>query len=208
MGNQSAMRDETMDIRDAILQKLLENAIFDGVNWRAAERAAALVGYDPAMAAAVFPAGMDSLVTHFSDWADRRMLEALLPLDPSEMRVRDRIREAVKARLDVLAPYKEAVGDILTYRSLPLRQVGGAKAVWQTADRIWRWAGDTSTDYNYYTKRSLLAGVIGSTMMACISAPRKGGAQDSASMQDAYDFLDRRIENVMQFGKILGRITR
>ena len=79
----------------------------------------------------------------------------------------------------------------------PANLLTGPKGLWAAADAIWTGLGDTSTDYNWYTKRTILSGVLGSTLVAWI------GTEDPAEV-DA--FLDRRIENVMQFEKFKGQV--
>ena len=66
---------------------------------------------------------------------------------------------------------------------------------------MWRLAGDTATDYNHYTKRALLAGIYGATLAVFVDDESEGKA-------DTATFLDRRIENVMQFEKAKAQLLR
>lgn len=81
---------------------------------------------------------------------------------------------------------------------LPTHTARGGKIAWRTADRIWDWAGDNATDYNHYTKRALLCGVLVSTTLAWLD-------DDSTGMQETEAFLKRRIDNAMSIGKIAGK---
>lgn len=195
------MTSGVQEQRDIILENMLPDVPFTG--WTAAGMAAAAerAGFAPEMAAAVFPGGLPDMVAHFSDWADRGMMAALAGTDPETLRIRDRVATAVMARLRVLAPHREAVRAALSYWSMPPRGVRAGGVVWRTADRIWDWAGDTATDYNRYTKRGLLCGVIGSTTLAWLGDD--GATGDMAATRA---FLDRRIENVMQWGRFVGKI--
>ena len=67
---------------------------------------------------------------------------------------------------------------------------------WEAADRIWRWAGDSATDENHYSKRLLLSEILTSTMVLRL----KLGANAAAA------HLDRRIDAVMAFEKWKGGI--
>lgn len=195
------MNQNTEQIRDDILNALLPHIAFDGWQWRAIRQAARDAGYEEAMAEAVFPGKAGDIITHFSDWADRQMLVALAGTDPQALRVRDRIRTAVLARLEILTPHKEAVRLAMSYGALPHHSPQAAKFIWRTADRIWDWAGDETTDYNRYTKRGLLSGVLGATSMTWLN-------DDSPDMTITRDFLDRRIENVMQLGRVIGKMKQ
>lgn len=191
--------DEIPEIKDKITQAFIENAVFDGLDWHAVLGAAEQAGYQKEMAVAVFPDKLETVMMHFADMTDRKMLEALEGVDIENMRIRDRITLAVQKRLEILAPHKEAVKLVTVYWNVPPRQFLAGKIVWRTADRIWNWAGDTAKDYNHYTKRALLSGVLTSTMMAWLG-------EDGDDLKIPFAFLDRRIENVMQFGRILGKI--
>ncbi len=191
------MSDRIQAIRDSILKQALPAIAFDGWTVKLLEKAAVEAGHESAMVRAVFPEDVSSALDHFADLMDRRMLEKLRKIDAGELRVRDRIRAAVLARLDALQPHREAERRAVVWWSLPFRAGRGGRILWRTADRIWDWAGDEATDYNRYTKRALLSGVLASTTLAWL------GDEDSAPA-----FLDRRIENVMQWGRVLGKIKK
>jgi ubiquinone biosynthesis protein COQ9 len=191
------MAEDTQTIRDKIIEQALPGVPFDGWTLEHLEKAAMAAGYQPAMVRAVFPGGLGDALDHFADLMDRRMLAALGKVNVEDLRVRDRIRTAVLARLEALRPHREAERLALTYWSFPFRHLRAGKIAWRTADRIWDWVGDDSTDYNRYTKRGLLSGVLASTLLAWLD-----------NEESAPAFLDRRIENVMQWGRFLGKFRR
>ena len=65
------------------------------------------------------------------------------------------------------------------------------RLTWETADAIWRWAGDTATDENHYSKRVILSGILVSTLAVDMASGRTS----------ALSHLDARIDNVMAFEK-------
>jgi ubiquinone biosynthesis protein COQ9 len=199
--NVQILMTQTDRIRDAILQQALPDIAFDGWVWDVAERAAVKCGYEKSMARAVFPGGLPDFVGHLSDWADRQMLESLSGVDPRDLRVRDRIRAGVLARIEALSPWREALRRAMIYWSVPTRGPRAGRLLWRSADRIWIWAGDDSKDYNHYSKRALLSGVIGATTLAWLH-------DESGEMRSTEAFLDRRIENVMELGRMIGRVRR
>ncbi len=195
------MDDKTVLIRDEILEALLPDIAFDGWIWGAVEKASERAGHGSGMASAVFAGGLNDVVGHFSDWADRKMLAALEKINPDDLRIRDRIRTAAITRFDVLLPHRDAVRLALSYWAGPFRAGHAGKMVWNTADRMWNWAGDTATDYNRYTKRGLLSGVLSATTLVWLD-------DDSPDQEVTHAFLDRRIENVMQLGRFLGTLKK
>lgn len=188
-------------IRDEMLLQALPNIVFDGWTWDVAEQAAIAAGYDKTMARAVFPGGLSEFVSHLSDWADRQMLEKLEHVDNAAMRVRDRIHLGVMTRLDALEPWREPVRRAMTYWAVPTRSLLAGRCVWRSADRIWVWAGDTATDYNHYTKRGLLSGVISATTLAWLN-------NDHSDPDKVSAFLDRRLDHVLKLGRALGRFKK
>ncbi|HEU4839110.1 MAG TPA: COQ9 family protein [Micavibrio sp.] len=185
-------------IKDRILETALPDVPFDGWTDGLLERAAQNAGYDAAMARAVFPKGVRDALIHFSGWADRRMLDALKATNPVSLKVRERVALGVRLRFEILESFREAERLAIAYWLRPFRKMDGAKLVWKTADAIWKWAGDTATDYNRYTKRGLLSGVITATAFFWLN-------DHSAGRADSWAFLDRRIDNVLSAAKIVGR---
>jgi len=189
------------ELRTDLVLAALPHVPFDGWTWETLEKAAIEAGHSADMAAALFPGGVRDALDTFADLADREMLAALKPLQPADMRVRDRVQHAVMARFEFLQRYREAERLALGYWSLPHHAPSAARIVWRTADRIWDWAGDTAKDYNRYTKRGLLSGVLGATALAWLN-------DNSPDMASTRAFLSRRIENVMQLGRFIGKIRK
>ena len=156
-------------------------------------RLAAAITRDPALGihlAESLPRGALDLMDAFADRADQRMLARLTALDLKSMKVRERVRAAVAARIGAQRDYKPAARAMT--RAL-IRQPGeAARILWRTADRIWRALGDPSTDGNFYSKRAILVGVLASTYARWF-------ADDDPESAATFAFLDARIENVMQF---------
>jgi len=122
------------------------------------------------------------------------MEKRLAAMDLPKMKVRERIAAAVLARLSVLKSDKEAARRAGATLSLPMHAALAAKLLYHSVDAMWRAVGDTSTDFNFYTKRGILAGVYGSTLLRWFN--------DTSENESAtQDFLAARIENVMQFEK-------
>lgn len=193
------MTDDLMTLRDKIVEAALPHIPFDGWTPRAAHRAAADLGLTQAEAARAFPYGAADMVAHYSDLADRRMLIELDRRDIGTMKIRERIATAVRVRLEQAAPHREAVRRALAVLALPSNAILGGKCLYRTVDAMWVAAGDSSTDWNFYSKRSLLAGVYSSTLLCWLD-------DSSDGLSDTWAFLDRRIADVMRIPKLTGRV--
>jgi ubiquinone biosynthesis protein COQ9 len=188
-------------LRERLLEATLDHVPFDGWTRAALKAGARDAGIAPAMADNLFPGGGGEMIEFFNRLADRRMVEALEALDPASMRVRDRIATAIRLRLEQNAAHREAIRQGLAVLAMPQNAALAARCLYRTVDAIWYAAGDRSTDYNFYTKRGLLAAVYGSTVLYWLNDNSEGFA-------DSWAFLDRRIADVMRIPQTVGRIGR
>ncbi|MGB0342751.1 MAG: COQ9 family protein [Parvibaculales bacterium] len=185
------------ETRQAVLAAALPHVAFDGWSDDVLARAIDEAAIESTMATLAFPKGVRDLVAAFSEQGDSAMLAALPA--PDEMKIRDRIRHAVMARIEADRAHKEAARRAAGYLAVPGRGALGGKLLFHTSHLIWRWAGDKATDYNYYSKRLILSGVLTTTRLTWF-----GDDSDDLALTRA--FLDRRIDNVMQFEKAKAKI--
>jgi ubiquinone biosynthesis protein COQ9 len=193
--------DMTLDeMRDALAPLLGSHASFDGWGERALAMAAGELGIAPDHARLALPGGAMAMIDAWFDSVDRRMLAAFPPDRIAAMKVRERIGALLMFRFELLRPEKEALRRAVAILAMPQNAAAAARLAWRSADRIWRLAGDTATDYNHYTKRTILIGVYGSTSLVFLDDESDDLAQTRA-------FLARRIDGVMRFEKAKARLT-
>jgi len=187
--------------RRAILAATLDRVPFEGWTWAAVTRATAEAGFEPAMARRCFPRGLGDVLALFMAEADRLMLADLAERDLAAMRIRERIATAIRVRLERARPHRDAVRRALALQATPQYAPAALSALARTVDAIWRAAGDTATDFNWYTKRGLLAGVYSATVLFWLNDKSEGHA-------DTWDFLDRRLQEVMRVGGTFARAMK
>jgi len=187
------------DQRDRLLEAALVHVPFDGWSRRSLFAGARDLGVEPGLARRLFPRGGDDLLAQLERWADRRMLAQIDADALAAMRIRERIGTLVRARLEALAPHREAMRRAVAARLLPGNALAGCTSLWRTVDLMWSVAGDKAEDYNYYSKRSLLAAVWTSTFLFWLEDRSDG-------FRDSWAFLDRRIGDVMQIGALRARV--
>lgn len=193
-------QETTMEATKArILTAAEGHAAFEG--WSAPTLKAALAESqtDPGLGHALFPRGGIDLAVAYHQKGDRAMQAALAAQDLDALRYSARVALAIRLRLE--AADKELVRRGSALFSLPQHAAEGAKLIWSTADAIWRALGDTSTDINYYSKRTSLSAVYGATVLYWLGDQSEGSAETWA-------FLDRRIENIMQFEKAKAAVQK
>jgi ubiquinone biosynthesis protein COQ9 len=186
-------RDD-QQMREAVLAAALPHAAFDGFSDSLLKKAGAEAGLAETELSRLFEHGALSLVEFYSTHTDALMEKRLGEMDLKAMKIRERIATAVRTRLAILKPHKEAARRAAAFLSLPMHAALGARLMYHTVDCMWRAAGDTATDFNFYTKRGILAGVYGSTAVRWFNDTSEDG-------KSTEEFLAARIENVMQFEK-------
>jgi len=186
--------DPDQALRDRLADAVQAEAAFDG--WTRAAMAAASGRLDlPAGEAdRLFPGGPVQVLTHVSERADQRTVEDMEKEGVAGLKIRERIKAAVRIRLERHTGEHEAARRALAVLALPLNAGLGLKLLYKTVDAMWYAAGDTSTDFNFYTKRATLAGVYSSTLLYWLNDRSEGG-------EATWSFLDRRIDEVMRFEK-------
>ncbi len=188
------MTDPSYSARQAILKAILPIVAFDGWTAKSLTDAVAQTELPKGAGELYFPEGPLEVISFWSDEMNRRTEDKLAVLDQSDMKIRDKVTAGVLARLKAIGVHEEAARRAVARLTLPDAIGQGPKQLWISADTIWRAIGDTSTDGNYYSKRTILSGVIGSTLAVWLS---DGGSDKTKSRE----FLDARIANVMQFEK-------
>ena len=188
-------QDLTLDeIRVQLSPGIAANAAFDGWSDAARDMAADAAGIDTDVAALAFEDGALDMIDAWFAEIDRAMLAAVPPERIATMKIRERITALIEARLQATAADRESLRRAVAILALPQNLARAARLGWRTVDTIWRAAGDVATDYNHYTKRTILLGVYASTVTVFLN-------DDSEGFADTRAFLARRIAGIMAFEK-------
>jgi ubiquinone biosynthesis protein COQ9 len=189
----TAAAEPTNDWAAQAEQQVLDQAVAlcprEGWTSRMARRAGRAAGFADGETELLLPHGPADLAALLSRRHDRRALVALQDVDPNTLKIRERIARTLEARLDAAAQDEPATRRWMGYLALPAHAPLAARLAWESADVLWRWAGDTATDENHYSKRAILAGVLAGAMAIRLRSGRG----------DALRFANRRIDDVMRF---------
>ncbi len=175
--------------RERLLDAMLEIAAERGWTQGAMEAAAERAGLSEGEVELASPGGVAGLLEALADRSAKAAEARMGEPDIKDMKIREKVAAGVKAYIAHLDPHKAAMKRAA---GSPFNLFAGPGALWKAADAIWAGLGDKSTDFNWYTKRMTLSAVIGSTLLAWL------GTDDEEQIDE---FLDHRIENVMQFEK-------
>ncbi len=187
--------------RERLLLATLPHIAFDG--WTATALAAGITdtAMDAADARRLFPGKAGELFRLFSDRADAAMAGRMAAGDLDTIGTTARVARAVRARIEALGPHREAARRAVSFLALPPNAAGGLGCLYRSVDAMWRAAGDRSADFNFYTKRALLAGVYGATLLYWFD-------DRSENCAETWKFLDRRLDDVMRLRRLRGRLAK
>jgi len=186
------MTDASHKARAEILVAMLPQAAFDGWTEKSLRAAVKNTDFPKGAEELYFPEGPVEVIRFWSEQMNAKVSADLAGLDQDAMKIRDKVTAGVLSALYAIGPHEEAARRAMSRMSLPDALGQGPRQLWSAADAIWRGIGDTSTDGNYYSKRTILAGVIASTLTVWLS-------DDEPEKPKARKFLDDRIANVMSF---------
>ena len=182
------MEVEKQHLKQKILFSALEIVPFDGWYNDIIESACKRIHLPIQYADIFFPDGTVELVKFFCSYVDDLMLEEVLKTNVNITKIHEKIILAIKIRFDILSKHKTSITKMISYLSLPWNVLNGATIFWDTADIIWSYVvGDSSTDFNYYTKRAVLSIIYRATLLYWIS-------DDSKSHHKTLAFLTRKIK--------------
>lgn len=179
-------------MEEPVLAALLARVPRQGWTRAALAGAVADAGGDPAEAGAMFPGGAPEMIEACRALADGWMAADAAAADLAGLRTAGRVRAVIALRLARLRPHREAVR----------RAAGHPRAacgIGRTAEAVWRAAGEALADGSRHSKRAILAGVYGATLLFWL---RRDDADDAATLA----FLDRRLLGVARIGKIRQRL--
>lgn len=184
--------------KDQLIEAILNHVPFDGWTRATLATAADDCGLSDVELNRLFPAGITDAIAAYATYADNQMIAAFHEhcADQFEtMPLHIRIRTLIILRLELAAPHKEVVRRTLAVLGRPTHVRLATRILYNTVDAMWRTAGDTSTDYNFYTKRATLSAVYSATLLAFLS-------DNTADMTKTQAFLDRRLAEIARIPKM------
>jgi ubiquinone biosynthesis protein COQ9 len=188
-------------LREKLLTETMAHVPFDGWTRTAFDRGIEDTGADRALALNAFPRGIGEMIEYFHRLTDRRMVAELEKRDLASLKLRQKVALALRLRFEINAGNREAIRQGLAFLALPTNAHIGLISLYRTVDAIWYAVGDRSSDFSYYSKRALLAGVYTASVFYWLSDKSEGS-------EDTWAFIDRRIDDVMRIQKLRGKLDR
>jgi len=185
-------------IKEKILHKALENAVFDGWNNTMLEASAAMAGIEKKAAYIYFSTGISSLVDFFAEENLIELEKAALHL-PHDKKLPEKISWLIMEYFKAAGKNQAAIKKLMSYYAMPQNMPHGLRNLHRLVDKIWRLSGDESTDFSYYTKRFSLSTIYSETLLFWLG-------DNSQDFKATEAFLKRKIGNLMKFHKAKAEI--
>ena len=191
------------ELKFKLVKAMLTHVPFDGWGWGSLEQGAVDIAFQPKLNSEgrkiiyqdLFKNGSIDFIETFSGMIDDQMEESYESLVSKPDRIPEKIKTLILIRLNLCQKYKEAVRSSISLTAIPKNSKKSLKILYRTCHRIWKMAGDTSTDFSFYTKRISLAAVYSSTLLFWLN--------DVSSKQDETSaFLDRRLYDISQISNL------
>jgi ubiquinone biosynthesis protein COQ9 len=183
---------DSLENKQKILHNFLKICLFEGWNEKALKEAFVASNIETKFIPFVFENGALDVADFFVEEIDQKMQEAAKDIDFGKMKIRDKIKNLVKIRLRINEEFKPQIQKLVHFYLNPKNTKSALKNSYQTADLMWKIAGDSATDFNYYSKRAILAKIY---IRVLFSFAR----DESKNYQKTLNLLDAEIEKVMQF---------
>ena len=107
----------------------------------------------------LFPDGNKDLLEYSLDQLNIELQEYCKSIDLIRLPLHKRIRKILLSKIEIMNKEKNFYKKIFLKSLLPNRTISLSKQLYKSIDQIWYLAGDTSVDFNFYTKRLILAGI-------------------------------------------------
>ena len=194
MPSQKSPSELPDNFRELLLAAAVSHVPFEGWSMKALHYGADDLNIPHDICDVYFKDGANELIDSYAKYCDEQMALAAQKMDLTSLKIRDKIIFLVRSRLESESSHIEAARRGISFLALPCNHSLALSILYRTVDKMWRLTNDPSTDYNFYTKRMTLSAVYSSVFLFWIN-------DDSEDFEETWKFLDRRIENIMQFEK-------
>jgi len=198
---------EMPKVEDDLRKKILENSLKFvpelGFTREAINQGVAEAGLSEAATNGIFKNGSFDLIDFFYKKSNADLAEYLEELIKAGeiKRKNELVRLAIIRRLELTQPYlkhwPEAMA-VMTFN--PSYALQSIENLLRLCDEIWYQLGDNSVDFNWYSKRLILAAIYKSTEFFMLQ-------DKSENYIDTIKFLDNRLKDHGEFHKLKGQLN-
>ena len=148
----------------------------------------------------LFPNGYKDLLKYYFDELNHKITIASKKLNLSKIKTHEKVRALIHLRLLEYKKEKDSIRRAYFTLLLPSNSKIFSIIMFRIVDQIWFLAGDTSTDFNYYSKRGILFAVYNSSVIFLIN--------NDFNITKTLNFLDKKLQKVSKIPNIKSNLKK
>ncbi|MDA1181646.1 MAG: COQ9 family protein [Proteobacteria bacterium] len=113
----------------------------------------------------LFPEGNIDLIKFTLEQLNKELEEYCKKIDLIRLPVHKRIKKVLLSKISLMNKNKLFYRSIFLNLLIPKKNFSLLNQLYNSVDQIWFIAGDSSTDFNFYTKRLILSGIYSRVML-------------------------------------------
>jgi len=145
----------------------------------------------------LFPEGNIDLIKFTLEQLDNELEEYCRKIDLIRLPVHKRIKKVLLSKIFLMNKNKLFYRSIFFNLLIPKKKFSLSSQLYNSVDQIWFIAGDSSTDFNFYTKRLILSVIYSRIMLFFFN---------NNNQQELEDILDESLQRVSKIPEIKSKL--
>jgi len=145
----------------------------------------------------LFPEGNIDLIKFTLEQLNNELEEYCRKIDLIRLPVHKRIKKVLLSKIFLMNKNKLFYRSIFLNLLIPKKNFSLSKQLYNSVDQIWFIAGDSSTDFNFYTKRLILSVIYSRIMLFFFN---------NNNQQELEDILDESLQRVSKIPEIKSKL--
>ena len=126
----------------------------------------------------LFPEGKNDFLKFILEQLNKDLEQYCKKIDLIRLPVHKRIRKILLSKIFIMRQEKKFYKKIFLSLLLPNKKLLLSSRLYKSVDQIWFIAGDTSVDFNFYTKRLILFGIYSRIIIFFFNNDNQQGLED------------------------------
>mgnify|MGYP001399308997 CR=1 FL=1 len=145
----------------------------------------------------LFPNGNSDLIKFILEELNINLENNCKKIDLIRLPIHKRIKRILLSKIDILEKEKKFYKKIFLNLLIPNKNISLPRQLYKSIDQIWFLAGDSSVDFNFYTKRLILSAIYTRTILFFFNNDNR---------KELENILDKNLKRVSKIPKIKSSI--
>ena len=168
-----------------------------GLTKNSLENVSKLYGLDINETELLFPEGNIDFIKFTLEQLNKELEEYCRKIDLIRLPVHKRIKRVLLSKISLMNKNKLFYRSIFFNLLVPKKNLSLSSQLYNSVDQIWFIAGDSSTDFNFYTKRLILSAIYSRIMLYFFN---------NNNQDELEDILDDSLQRVSKIPKIKSKL--